>query len=241
MLDHTVVIPAFNAERTIEACLQSVLSQCRVAEAILVIDDGSNDRTVALAQAMASRHTTPQIHVLQQANQGPGRATSAGIHSSATAVIATLDADDLWLPQKMARQMEILESQPQAALVGCWSRQFQHGQLDNGLGECRPGLLRSNISVRREVFDAVGDILDPPGRCGEMVDWLARVHEQGHRIVELDEVLTLRRIIPGSLTHQRQDALAQGFLTVAHRALLRRRQAGGGKDMPSNRQHGSDA
>ena len=140
-------------------------------------------------------------------------------------MIATLDADDLWLPQKMERQLAILTNQATVALVGSWSRQFHHDQPDDGRGECRPGLLRSTISFRRDVFDMVGEIVDPPGRCGEMVDWLARLREQGHVVVEIEEVLTLRRITPGSLTHQRQEVQAIGFLAVAHRAMLRRRQA----------------
>lgn len=225
MLAYTVVIPAFNAERTIEDCLASVLHQSRRPQQIIVVDDGSSDRTAALVAALASSPAAVPIHLLQQANQGPGRATSVGIRAAATPVVATLDADDLWLPEKMARQLAILESQPEVALVGAWSRQFQHNQPDEGTGECRPGLLRSTISFRRAVFEAVGEIVDLPGRCGEMVDWLARLQEQGHAIVELEEVLTLRRITPGSLTHNRQDAQGRGFLAVAHRALQRRRQA----------------
>ncbi len=225
MLAYTAVIPAFNAERTIEDCLNSVLGQGCLPREIIVVDDGSNDRTVAIVEAVASRGSPAPIRLLQQPNQGPGRATSVGIRAAGSPVIATLDADDLWLPQKMERQLAILTNQATVALVGSWSRQFHHDQPDDGRGECRPGLLRSTISFRRDVFDMVGEIVDPPGRCGEMVDWLARLREQGHVVVEIEDVLTLRRITPGSLTHQRQEVQAMGFLAVAHRAMLRRRQA----------------
>lgn len=240
MLAYTAVIPAFNAERTIEASLASVLGQSRLPELIVVVDDGSSDGTTATVKTFAAGGTATPIHLLHQANQGPGRATSEGIRAADTAVVATLDADDLWLPQKMARQLAILESQPEVALVGAWSRQFRHDQPDDGTGECRPGLLRSTISFRRAVFDTVGEIIDPPLRLGEMVDWLARLREQGHPIVELEEVLTLRRITPGSLSHQQQDALGRGFLTVAHRALLRRRQAQAEDTPKASDDHGPD-
>lgn len=225
MLTYTAVIPAFNAERTIDACLNSVLGQTCLPDGILVVDDGSSDRTAAIVETLAASGPSVPIRLLRQANHGPGHATTTGIRAATAPVIATLDADDLWLPAKMERQLSVLAQQPAVALVAAWSRQFHHGRPDDGRGECRPGLLRSTISFRRQVFDAVGAIVDPPGRCGEMVDWLARVREQGHPIVELEEVLTLRRIIPGSLTHQRQEVQAQGLLAVAHRAMLRRRQA----------------
>lgn len=234
MLAYTAVIPAFNAERTIEDCLNSVLGQGCLPEEIIVVDDGSHDATAAIVQNFACSSTRAPVRLLQQANHGPGRATTVGIRAAATAVIATLDADDLWLPHKMDRQLMVLDRQPEVALVGAWSRQFRHGRPDDGLGECRPGLLRSTISFRRDVFDAVGEIVDPPGRCGEMVDWLARLQEQGHGIVEFNEVLTLRRIIPGSLTHQRQEDQARGFLAVAHRAMLRRRQVQAAMEGPSD-------
>jgi glycosyltransferase involved in cell wall biosynthesis len=240
MLAYTAVIPAFNAERTIEASLASMLGQSQLPVLIVVVDDGSSDGTAAIVKAFAARCTATPIRLLHQTNQGPGRATSVGIRESRTPVIATLDADDLWLPEKMVRHLSILADQPDVALVGSWSRQFHHDQPDDGRGECRPGLLRSTISFRRDVFEAVGEIVDPPGRCGEMVDWLARLREQGHPIVELEEVLTLRRITPGSLSHQQQEAQARAFLTVAHRALLRRRQAQAEDTPKASDDHGPD-
>jgi glycosyltransferase involved in cell wall biosynthesis len=240
MLTYTAVIPAFNAERTIEASLASVLNQRLLPELIVVVDDGSSDRTAATVSAFSASGIAPPIRLLQQVNQGPGRATSEGIRAAKTDVVATLDADDLWLPHKMSRQMAILDSQPEVALVGSWSRQFRHDQPDDGTGECRPGLLRSTISFRRSVFDAVGEIIDAPSRMGELVDWLARLREQGHPIVELEEVLTLRRITPGSLSHQHPVAQARGFLAVAHRALLRRRQAQAQDTSEASGMHGPE-
>lgn len=240
MLTYTAVIPAFNAERTIEASLASILDQTRLPELIIVVDDGSSDRTAGIVEAFAANGTTTPICLRRQANQGPGRATSEGIRAADTAVVATLDADDLWLPQKMARQLAILEDQPEVALVAAWSRQFRHDQPDDGTGECRPGLLRSTISFRRFVFDKVGEIIDAPSLVGELVDWLARVREQGHPIEELEEVLTLRRITPGSLSHQQQQAQARGFLAVAHRAMLRRRQAQAQDTSEASGDHGPE-
>ena len=100
MLAYTAVIPAFNAERTIEECLASVLAQTCLPAEILVVDDGSSDRTAAMVTTLAAAAPRVPIRLLQQANQGPGHATTAGILAATEPVIATLDADDLWLPGK---------------------------------------------------------------------------------------------------------------------------------------------
>lgn len=223
MQDYGVVIPAWNAERTLRETLEAVLAQTVPAGEIVVVDDGSTDGTAAVAAAVS-----PRVRVVRQANAGPGAATSRGVRELRSPIVALADADDLWLPRKMELQLRALAAEEGVALVSGSMRQFRHGHADDGRGEVRAGPTRSTIVVRRDVFLAVGDVVDPPGRCGEMVDWLARLRAQGYRMLAIDEVLALRRIIPGSLTH-RTDGQHEGFLAVAHRALLRHRagEAGG--------------
>lgn len=228
MQPYSVVIPAFNAERTLAATLASVLAQTVAPAEVLVVDDGSTDGTAELAA-----HFSPLIRVLRQPNTGPGAATSLGVRQAASPIVALVDADDLWLPDKMRRQLEVLASDEPVAAVGCSMRQFYHAVPDDGTGEVRPGLNRSNIVFRRSVFLSVGDIIDPPGNRGDMIDWLARLRSAGHPVVELDAVLALRRILPGSLSHGRAPERDIGYLKVAHLALLRQRQARANAGNPS--------
>jgi glycosyltransferase involved in cell wall biosynthesis len=220
MSEYSVVIPASNAERTLRETLESVLAQTVLAAEILVVDDGSTDGTADLAAAVSSR-----VRVVRQSNAGPGAATSRGVREVQSPLIAMADADDIWLPAKMESQLLALTTDPGLALVSGRMRQFVHGQGDDGRGAVRTGPTRSTIVVRREVFLAVGDVFDQPGFVGEMVDWLARLRNQGYRMREIDEVLALRRIIPGSLSHRRTERHGEGFLAVAHQALLRQRAA----------------
>ncbi|RUU74082.1 glycosyltransferase family 2 protein, partial [Mesorhizobium sp. M7A.T.Ca.TU.009.01.3.1] len=104
MAAYGVVIPAFNAAATIGAALNSVLAQTARAEAIVVVDDGSTDDTVAVIDAM-----NLPVTVLRQDNAGPGSATTRGIAALATPLIATLDADDLWLADKIEKQLAYLD------------------------------------------------------------------------------------------------------------------------------------
>jgi glycosyltransferase involved in cell wall biosynthesis len=220
MLQYSVVIPAYNAQRTLRETLASVLHQTIPPAEIIVVDDGSTDETAAIAPTLS-----PLIRVIHQANSGPGAATTRGVRDTKAPWIAMSDADDLWLPHKMERQWEFLVAHPAVTLASAKMRQFRHGEIDDGTGEVRGGPTRSTIVVRRDVFLDVGDVVDPPGRSGEMVDWLARFRHQGHVMRELDEVLALRRVIAGSLSQRTSAKAGQGFLAVAHAALQRQRAA----------------
>lgn len=219
MCPYSVVIPAYNAARTLAETLASVLAQTSPPAEVIVIDDGSTDGTAALAAACGA-----PVRLIRQANTGPGGACSRGVRAATSPWVALVDADDLWLPAKMSRQLQALAADPGLAAIGCKMRQFEHGRDDDGTGEVRGGLNRSNLVFRREVFAEVGDMIDPPGNRGDMIDWLARMRETGHRTAELDEVLALRRIIPGSLSYGRAPERDLGYLKVAHLAMLRRRK-----------------
>jgi glycosyltransferase involved in cell wall biosynthesis len=253
MMAYSVVIPAYNATRTLRETLASVLVQTSPAAEIIVVDDGSSDGTADLAveifaelaagtadrvaERIASRSAetkvsrqsdgsfTPRMRLVRQANAGPGAATSRGVQLASSPWIAMSDADDLWLPRKMERQLSFLDAHPHISLAYGSMRQFRHGEPDDGNGEVRVGPTRTTIVVKREVFLEVGEVVDPPGRLGEMVDWLARFRFHGHRMADIDEVLALRRVIAGSLSQRRSERHGQGFLAVAHAAMMRQRAA----------------
>lgn len=107
MLPISVVIPAYNAERWLGATLESVQHQTAQPSEIVVVDDGSLDRTAALAASLGAT-------VVTQLNSGMARARNAGAAAARFPWIALLDADDIWLPDKLARQWEALSAAPQA-------------------------------------------------------------------------------------------------------------------------------
>ncbi|MDX8536591.1 glycosyltransferase family A protein [Mesorhizobium abyssinicae] len=219
MSGYGVVIPAFNASTTIAETLQSVAAQTVRAELVVIVDDGSTDD---LASAIVGADLP--VKLLRQDNAGPGSATTRGIAALSTPFVATLDADDLWLPTKIGAQLAYLERSPQTAGVFTHQRNFRHDQPDLPDPTATPGWSRTTMVIRRSVADAVGPIVDPPGGRGEMIDWIARVREAGFALDMLDEVLALRRIRPGSLSYGRDGARDRGYLEVVRAAMLRRAQ-----------------
>ncbi|HGG06113.1 MAG TPA: glycosyltransferase family 2 protein [Aliiroseovarius sp.] len=219
-MTYDVVIPAFNASETILDALRSVFEQSVPPANVIVVDDGSTDDTADLVH-----REFPQVTLYSQDNHGCGHATSAGYRLTRTPLVASLDADDIWLAHKMERQLEYLDTHPETALVFSLQRQFQHKQPDATDGKIREGLNRSSMVIRRQVFDTIGDIIDPPGGRGDLIDWLARAREAGFSTHTIDQVLCLRRIIPGSLSFGRDREKDKGYLLVAYRAMQRRKKA----------------
>ncbi|WP_217571168.1 glycosyltransferase family A protein [Mesorhizobium sp. GbtcB19] len=218
-----VVIPAYNASATIAETLRSVAAQTLRPELVVVVDDGSTDDLAAAISGIDL-----PLRLLRQDNAGPGSATTRGIAALSTPFIATLDADDLWLPGKIAAQLAHLERLPATAGVFTHIRSFRDGEPDAMAPTAMPGWSRSTMLIRHEVAESIGPMVDPPGGRGEMIDWIARARESGFVLDMLDEVLALRRIRPGSLSYGRDAARDRGYLEVARLAMLRRAQSKAG-------------
>lgn len=106
----TVIVPAFNAEATLAETLRSVMAQTHDRLEILVVDDGSTDGTAALAADIA--RAEPRLTLIRQANAGVAAARNAGLARARGAYVAWLDADDLWHPAKIARQLAVFAAAP---------------------------------------------------------------------------------------------------------------------------------
>ena len=212
---YSVVIPAFNAAETIEETLRSVLAQTVRPQEVIVVDDGSTDATGEMA-----RRSGDVVRVIRQDNAGVGRATTVGILAAQNPLLATLDADDLWLPHKIAAQIEHLRGDAGCHGVFSFWRTFGDGKKQ----EIGPGWSRTTMLIRTDAALRVGPVIDPPGGRGDMIDWIARARDCGLRLDMMEDVLTLRRILPGSLSYGRDPSRDRGYAKVAWLALQRRKQ-----------------
>jgi glycosyltransferase involved in cell wall biosynthesis len=107
----SVVVPCYNARSTLAATLASVRAQGQSGLEIIVVDDGSRD-----GSADWLRETQPDVRVIEQANQGVAAARNTGIQQAQAPWVAFLDADDIWLPGKLAAQWQRLSEQPDCRL-----------------------------------------------------------------------------------------------------------------------------
>jgi glycosyltransferase involved in cell wall biosynthesis len=227
-----VVIPARDAAATLAETLDSVASQSRPPDEVIVVDDGSRDGTARLAR----RHPLAP-RVLAGEGRGPAAATNLGVRAAGSAWIAALDADDLAPPDRIAASLAAARAAGDAVAVTGLFESFHDPGLDAAararLGY-RPGrhtaLLPSALFMRRDVFLALGGY-DETLLTGFFVAFWDRVSRAGLPVAATPALVLRRRLRPGTLSHRSAEArerIDRDFLAIARAALQRRRQAGDG-------------
>ncbi|MBM9508243.1 glycosyltransferase family 2 protein [Actinacidiphila acididurans] len=200
----SVVIAAYNAEKTLGAAVASALGQGVRPAQVIVVDDGSQDGTASVAASF------PEVLLVKQDNQGPSAARNTGIANVTQPWVAFLDADDVWLPDKMTRQLAASARHPSAVLLaGDWVRTFDESRAAESTtrtaatGETLMGygdvlvlnrFQTSTVLVRTEVLRTCGGF-DPALDGAEDWDMWLRCAAQGD-IVKLDTPLVIYRDEP---------------------------------------------
>jgi hypothetical protein len=115
----SVVIPVHNAERVLSRTLASALAQTYDPIEFVVVDDGSTDQSSVIIATAAARDN--RIRAFQSQGTGPAAARNLAISQARGELIAPLDHDDLWHPEKIARQVKAIQASPNVGLVYCWS------------------------------------------------------------------------------------------------------------------------
>lgn len=224
----SVVMPAYNAEKFIGAALDSVADQSLVPLETIVVDDGSTDRTAELAGS----HRLADLIVVQQQNKGPAAARNAALTGARGDWIAFLDADDLWMPGKLALQAHLADHRPE---VDIWLGATEGVAIDH-LPQ-KPGAFMASFAsrlflqlgatlVRRAIFERVG-LFDPQLAYGEDLDWIMRAQEMGAIIqTHSDTVLQYQRHGENMTNHT--DLRDRDFMRTLKKSIDRgrlRRQA----------------
>ena len=158
----------YNAEHTIAATLDSICRQTHPRLDIVVVDDGSTDRSVAVVDDR--RRQDGRIRLIRQHNGGVAAARNAGAQATAAAFLAFIDADDLWAPTKIEFQLDALQASPSAGLAYCWfasidphDRVVSFGPQPMVEGDAMAALCSGNwigngssLLVRRDAFEKAG-------------------------------------------------------------------------------------
>ena len=222
----SVVIPAYNCDRYIADAIESVLRQTRRADQIIVIDDGSTDGTDVVIRQYEDRVS----YVRQQTGpSGAAAARNRGVALARGDFIAFIDADDIWLADKLRQQLDLLLTNPALDAVFCHIEIFHERGADEGQSadnnrKSLPGYLPSSILIRKEALHRTG-LFDESYQAGEFIDWYARATERGLRFGLTSAVLVRRRIHGFNLGIVKQHLYGREYLRLVKSALDRRRQA----------------
>jgi glycosyltransferase involved in cell wall biosynthesis len=222
------VVPVYNGERYLAEALDSILGQTHRPLQVLVADDGSTDGTAAVAAAYGER-----VVLLRQANAGPAAARNLGLGAALGEYVAFLDADDLWDPRKLERQLARFRARPELDYCVTLMRNFWVPELADEAAQYRgrryaqelPGYVCQTLLARRGLFDRVG-WFDPRVCMGEDNDWFLRANDAGavHELVP--EVLAFRRLHLDNMTRRHRNEIPDALLRIVKSTLDRRRATG---------------
>ena len=222
----SVIVPVYNGERFLAAALGSVVAQDYAPLEVIVVDDGSEDGSAAIARSFTG------VGYLYQPNQGPSAARNAGIAAARGEFIAFLDADDVMMPNKLSVQVGYLLEHPEVGCVLCHQEMLlEPGTLPppwlrrhpifKGLDRVAPA--SASAVVRASALERCGGF-DPAYRLAEGMEWLGRIRDAGVKIAVLSDILMYRRFHGSNLSRQQQ-AIRHGVLKGLKAKIDRKRAA----------------
>jgi glycosyltransferase involved in cell wall biosynthesis len=204
----SVVIPAYNAEAYIEASVDSVLAQRFRDFELIVVDDGSSDSTAGLVGAYGDA-----LSCIRQANGGVSRARNRGIEASRGHLVAFLDADDVWLPEKLERQVSLLKRRSDCRVCYTSATHTDPALRPIAVERCAEGRVTTSNLLRRGNLVPAGsssvlcdrDLLMETGGfdpglslCADWDMWVRLVGRTP--FAGIDDPLVLYRRTPGSMS-----------------------------------------
>jgi glycosyltransferase involved in cell wall biosynthesis len=216
----SVVVPVFNGAAFVAEALRSVLAQTYRPLDVVAVDDGSSDESAAIVASFA------HVRCVRQPNRGVAAARNAGVAATSGPLVAFIDQDDRWTPDKLTRQVTCLEKHPHLGFCLAHQRLV----LEPGTGRpswLRPELLAADpvgylpgtLLVWRETLHRVG-LFDEANPIASDSDWFLRAKDAGIAMAVLPEVLLERRIHRANQSAQTVSGSRQ--LLAAVRRSIRR-------------------
>jgi glycosyltransferase involved in cell wall biosynthesis len=233
----SVVIGAYDSARTLERAIAGILAQTVEDLELLVVDDGSRDESPAIAAAAAARDARVRPLVLGR-NLGIAASLNVALAQARAPVVAVNDADDVSAPERLARQLAVLDERPRVAVVGSRQREvdaegrelaprtrFAAGVVNDVLRRYNP-VPNTSAAFRRDVALAVGGY-DERWRYAAEYDLWLRIVAAGHDVVALDEPLSTREMGGANVAGRAERAQHLEALLIQARALRRAPSAAG--------------
>jgi glycosyltransferase involved in cell wall biosynthesis len=217
----SAIIPAYRCAAYIGEAVESVRAQTLPAHEIVVVDDGSPDESAVIAERLGAR-------CIRQRHAGIGAARNRGVREGRGELIAFLDGDDVWMPDKLERQAAALAADPELDGVLGYTEQFLSPDLSPAERarlvyetEPQPGGLPGSMLVRRSAFERAG-LFDESLPVGEFVEWYARALDAGVRLEVRPGVVLRRRLHASNTMRDRRDDYT-AYPRILKQALDRRR------------------
>lgn len=190
----STILPAYNNDQYVAQAVESVLVQTRPSDEIIVVDDGSTDRTLEILQSFA-----PRIRIISLEHGGVSHALNIAISTSTGDTLAFLDSDDLWHRKKLEIQAAALTADESLEAVFGAVQQFASPELPAEVRQKyfmphgpQPGISKNALLIRRDALRRIGPF-NEQSTASDFVDWYARANVLGLRWRMLPEIVAYRR------------------------------------------------
>jgi glycosyltransferase involved in cell wall biosynthesis len=220
----SVIVPVHNGDKFLGDALASIFAQDYRPIEVIVVDDGSSDGTGAIARSY------PEVRYFYEQKQGPAVARNTGIDNCRGELIAFLDADDLWLSNKLSVQAAYLTKYPEVGYVcGRMKNYLEPGMtcptwVEPGeLLQACDAIQLGTMLARRSLFETAGKF-NPTYLQGEDLEWFCRVKESGIPVGNIAETVLLRRIHESNVSQNHSDQ-AKRRLRMLKESIDRKRGA----------------
>src|SRR5438034_1967741 len=228
----SVLLPVWNGEAFLEQAMESILRQTFSSFELIVIDDGSTDRTAAIAEKVASGDS--RVRVLRRPHEGLSAALNAGIAAVRGEYVARMDADDISAPDRLRKQVAYLDAHPACVAVGAWidvvdeaGRQIglktfvtTHDEISAALLCGVSPMAHPTIVARCEALRAAGGY-DARRYPSEDLDLWFRLGESGE-LANLGEALLQHRRHKAALGVREREKMKAMALAICNEARTRR-------------------
>lgn len=203
----SIIVPNYNSEQYIAECLNSIISQTYTEWEIVIVDDCSNDDSPNIARSYVEQDERIKLIALNN-NAGSAVARNTGIEASSGRFIAFLDSDDVWLPDKLAKQIEFMRSNKHPFTHTYYQKMTETGELTEKYVKpphdlTHSELLKSNqIGCLTVMYDTaqVGKVYMPLIRKRQDYGTWLNITKQGIVAKCLPEVLARYRVRSGSIS-----------------------------------------
>jgi len=227
------VMSVFNAEATVRKAISSILNQSYRDFEIIIVDDGSTDRSCLMIKDMSRRDS--RIRFIKRDHQGLTQSLIFGIEASRGRLIARMDADDISLPNRLIHQLDFLEKHPDYGCCGGWAIEIDsfgvpfkywkpaidHDEIDRRhIGGRSGGMIHPSVIFYRELYDRVGGYSAEFSFAQDYDLWLKMAEKA--RLANVPEFLLKYRRLASAISQRKTAEQVDCIKSIHQKAIARR-------------------
>ena len=223
----SIIIPTYNQSQYLEEAMESVLNQTYQNIEIIIVDDGSTDNTSEVVKSFDNK-----IIYIPQKNKGASSARNAGIKKAQGQYVAFLDSDDMWIKNKLEKQIKFIQNNPEIGLLGTGCYQMvdinkmiykkifpaKNETLQKDLIKYNP-FIQSSVIIKKDVFNHI-DLYDEKFKESEDYDLWLRI-AQKYKVANLEQALVTKRYYEKGLSKDKDNKQLYFALKAKKNAIKR--------------------